>query len=190
MEKEELRQYAEKKVLEALSSAIESAYNDGYKAGYDDGVSGQESSVQKEVIDGVEYIDLNLPSGTKWSSGYLKDEHESMRFLSYDEADKLNIPTAEQFEELKKNCELVYRNFANNPYYEMVGTNTAAIRLYKGYRHEGSDIKMQDSFLFWLKDTRNENERTNYVDVATGVGNYQRNIFKGFKIPVMLVKKS
>lgn len=190
MEKEELRQYAEKKVLEALSSAIESAYNDGYKAGYDDGVSGQESSVQEDVSDGVEYIDLNLPSGTKWSSCYLQDEHESMRFLSYEEADKLNIPTAEQFEELMKYCEQVFRNLTNNPYYEMVGTNTAAIKLYKGFRHEGSDIKKQDSFLFWLKDTREENERTNYVHIATGVGNFQRSVFKGFKIPVMLVKKS
>lgn len=189
MEKEELKQYAEKKVLEALSSAIETAYNDGYKAGYNDGVSGQESSVQDEVNEGVEYIDLNLPSGTKWSSGYLKDKDGNCRYLSYDEADKLNIPTEEQFEELKKYCSSVFHS-VKSPFYEMVGTNSEVIKLCHGYRKEGSNTKPQNSFLFWLKDPRKENERTDYRTIATGVGNYERNIFKGFKIPVMLVKKS
>ena len=194
MEKEVLKQYAENKVLEAFTSAIESAYNDGYKAGYNDGFSQLKLSVLEEENDGVEYIDLGLRSGTKWSSSYLTDKDGNIVYMSYDEADKLNIPAKEQFEELMKNCAKLSSNkdktSYDDYYLKMNGKNTKTIKHPNGYWYE-DDIKLcQSSFLFWLKDTREEDEKSNWIDIATGEGTNNRNLFKGFKIPVMLVKKS
>ncbi len=49
------------------------------------------------------YVDLGLPSGTKW-----KDKNQGSGFYSYDEAVRAfgnSLPTKEQFEELKNFCE-------------------------------------------------------------------------------------
>ena len=82
------------------------------------------------------YVDLGLPSGTKW-----KDVNEANAadteygFYTYDEAvaafgDKL--PTKEQFDELKENCEWTW--LGNG--YSVTGSNGNSIVLpAAGYRH-------------------------------------------------------
>lgn len=66
--KEKSKLYAEGKALEAISTAIEQAY----EAGYHDGLKHYENERLEAIKDGVEYVDLGLPSGTMWSSCCIK----------------------------------------------------------------------------------------------------------------------
>ena len=89
--------YAEGKVAEALKQVVADAYMAGYNAGYQDGV---DKVAKDSALEGVEYVDLGLPSGTLWASDYVKDGDEVL-FLPYPEALKYNIPTEEQVDELQ-----------------------------------------------------------------------------------------
>ena len=79
--------YAEGKVAEALKQVVADAYMAGYDAGYQDGV---DKVAKDSALEGVEYVDLGLPSGTLWASDYVKDGDEVL-FLPYPEALKYNI---------------------------------------------------------------------------------------------------
>ena len=75
----------------------------------------------------AEYVDLGLPSGTKWNSANETGGYNG--FYTFDEAvstfgDKL--PTMEQLEELKDNCTWVWQN---NGSYKVTGTNGNSIVL-------------------------------------------------------------
>ena len=74
---------------ESFAAAIEKAYMQGYK----DAVEEQAKEYIKIVEDGVEYLDLGLPSGTLWAL-------KSPRLVTYKESQRLNIPTKEQIQEL------------------------------------------------------------------------------------------
>lgn len=72
------------------------------------------------------YVDLGLPSGTKWKSA--NETGDENGFYTYHEAvnafgDKL--PTKEQLEELKENCTWVWQNNG----YKVTGTNGNSIVL-------------------------------------------------------------
>ena len=71
------KKYAEGKALSALSSVIEQAYIDGYN----DGLKHLEIEKLEAMKEGVEYVDLDLPSGTLWSSRYVNDSYLSQNRL-------------------------------------------------------------------------------------------------------------
>ena len=68
--KEKAKMYAEGKAIDAISAAIEQAYTDGYN----EGLKHYENEKLESIVDGVEYKDLMLSSGTKWATAYLKME--------------------------------------------------------------------------------------------------------------------
>lgn len=93
---EKAREYA----LDALKEEIgkvEKAYIDGYNAG---------KAENKPVnIDGVEFYDCGMPSGTLWSKP-LENKYHCLIQLPYIKAEQLSIPTKEDFEELKRNSKI------------------------------------------------------------------------------------
>lgn len=175
------KEYAESKALIAITSAIEQAYLDGYQAGYQDA-----SSVAPEVIDGVEYIDLGLPSGTKWSATCLKDEKGTTIRLSYEEASKLNIPTREQFEELKHFTKKGKAHVLGM-YQEIVGVNSKIVQFPYGLIQRGCETISYDFYIFWLKgEIKHETTRLcAWGSFEKQKTNYR---FMGDKLPIMLVR--
>lgn len=89
----------------------------------------------QRAADPAGYVDLGLPSGTLW-----KDKNESGGFYTYDEAMKAfgnNLPTMEQFEELKYSCNWTWTGNG----YKVVGPSGASITLpAAGYRW-GSNVR-------------------------------------------------
>lgn len=74
-------------------------------------------SGSKVQQNGVEWVDLGLPSGTLW-----KGNNEDDGFYTYDKAVSIfgsKLPTREQFEELKKSCQWTW--LGNG--YKVVGRN-------------------------------------------------------------------
>ena len=189
--KEKARKFAEGKAMSILDQAIEEAYAEGYRDGYKD----REAELPVELQENkIEYIDLGLPSGTKWSSDYEHTNSELM-YLPYSEASDLNIPTKEQFEELLNNCKWIRMVDSNNSFtgFTVVGLNGKNIYLgCTGYIQIEETISKQCSF-FWLK----ENEKTNNPQKPHAyLYSYNNNNstretsteFCGYKLAIRLVK--
>ena len=89
---------------------------------------------QKEV-----YVDLGLPSGTKWKSENETNSSSGDDFFTYDEAVAKfgdNLPTKLQAEELKNNCNWDFQNGVC----KVTGTNGKYIILpASGFRYDGVD---------------------------------------------------
>lgn len=189
--KEKAKNYAEGKALEAVTSAIEEAYAVGYKDGYNDGYTNKDKINPIEVVDGVKYVDLDLPSGKKWSYTYLKDKsdiYKSPKMFTYEEASKLNIPTKKDFLELINHCKLkgVGDGTKAPDSWDVLSRNGEFIKLQKTKAVTGSDTLPYLSFVFWLKDDNQEgDERLCANGYASG---YLGKVYMGYKLPVMLVK--
>ena len=99
---ENAKEYAEGKVTKALSQVVADAYMAGYNAGYQDGYN---KVVKDSVSEGSEFVDLGLPSGTLWSSDYVKkDDNDMTIYVTQENSADYEIPTYEQFKELMDEC--------------------------------------------------------------------------------------
>lgn len=181
MTKEELaEQYANEKAAE-FTQAIKEAYLKGYELG-------ELHTASTINVDGVKYYDLGLPSGTLWSEPL---RSYGYRFLTYIEAEKLNIPTVEQFEELMKYTRRVDYPKSFDREVEIVGVSGGRISVCtKDYndqnRYQGEKTRSDEAW-FWLKSEADGSDAgvariTKYGSLLTG------SHFKGYKLPVFLVK--
>jgi hypothetical protein len=184
--KDKAKEYAEGKAMNALTAAIESAYAEGYNAGFNDGVASKEGEKPDDLDDGVEYVDLGLPSGTKWAADYLKDKDGNIIYLTYGEAEKLNIPTMEQYKELHNNGVLAStkNDFNDVIEYAAIGTNGNSIH-YKVDGYYQAEKKINCIYpQFWLRGK--PTDRTGF-NLIFGEGKTDW-MFVGYKFPVILVK--
>ena len=188
---EKSKEYAKGKALDAITAAIEQAYTDGYEAGFNAGASANNTDNNGVVlIDGIEFVDLGLPSKALWAKEYLKDRNNNILRLNYYEAEKLCvIPSKDQFDELDRCCkkELItnkdgqvrtirYRSLENNAYIDLSYT----------YGIINKSVSLLDSFAFWLKSI---------VHIESGIAKCAS--IKGctslkaeIALPVILVKKA
>ncbi len=111
------------KQTELFASAIEEAYNQGYENAIKEfEKKGETPNVIVE--DEVEYFDLDLPSGTRWALNNIEEK-------TYYEACKLNLPTADQFDELSKFVRFVECCFDEDRHWEIVTSHGNRIRVDK-----------------------------------------------------------
>ena len=105
----------------------------------------------------TDYVDLGLPSGTKWKTVNETNPNDKYNFYTYDEAvaafgDKL--PTKEQFLELKDNCTWTWNNTKKG--YDVKGKNGNSIFLpAAGYRYCGGDVNYVSSNGYYWSSTPN-----------------------------------
>ena len=95
------KEYADGKVVEELNQVVADAYQAGYNAGYQDGIN---KVVKDSALEKTEYVDLGLPSGTLWASSYVEDEKGNAIYLTQEESKAYNLPTLEQWDELRRRC--------------------------------------------------------------------------------------
>ena len=184
---EKSKEYAKGKALEAITTAIEQAYADGYN----DGLKHLEKEKLEAMKDGVEYVDLGLPSGTLWSSNYIKKTNSNKGCLPYLEASKLNLPTKEQFEELCRECFSSYANTTKYHGIKFTGTNGESIVIEYFTCNELANLDTKNVFNFWLKDDDNSNERLSAnikIENNKAIPIFEK-IYMGLKLPVMLVRE-
>ena len=191
--KEKAKMYAEGKALNAITSAIEEAYAQGYRDGYKDCTDKVDIDLIEEIVDGVKYENLDLPSGKEWSSGYLTRDKSIFRkpdMLTYQKASELNIPTKEDFLELIKYCKMIPKKDSDDNVYAWALKNEKTgkyIQLYKSERVEYIDIIRNESFMFWLRDANAEDDKRLCADGSSQ--DKFRRLYKDHKLPVMLVRK-
>lgn len=180
---ERAKGYAEGKGLDLLKAAFERAYMDGYEEGY----RVAENNNVNEVIEGVEYVDLGLPSGTKWANGYLSNDEPKTIHLTYEEADKLNIPTKDQVDELVSNCKKQHLIYKGTIYgYRMLGKNGNYVSFYNASIITAGISTNAHRPVFWLRNDSVEDLNRSCVDFNNY--DYLGSEFMGNKLPVVLVK--
>lgn len=174
MTKEELaQQYAEEKAAE-MAELLKAAYLKGYEQG--------ELKVACSIsIEGVEYYDLGLPSGTLWSKPLGSN---SYRLFLHNDASRFDgLPTEAQWKELKEGCRIHYSNIIGR--YGMgiyIGTSNNA------FGHCRGENVPEGYNYFWLKSEMDEKGDAKAGSFnANGLSIVSH--FAGYELPVMLTKK-
>lgn len=189
---ENAKEYAEGKVTKALSQVVADAYMAGYNAGYQDGYN---KVVKDSVSEGSEFVDLGLPSGTLWSSDYVKDDNGNAIYVPQENSADYEIPTYEQFKELMDECkwdqktEKKWTEWENYYYHDWaicLGPNGNKITFEKTglYEATGSLTRTSEIF-FWLNDKESNCASITFDSLNIG----SENMFSGYKLPIRLVKR-
>lgn len=186
MVKEELaKTYAEENCTE-YKNALQAAFEKGFEVGT------KLAEEKRIVIDGVEYVDLGLPSGTLWSANPYSVE-------SFPEANKLNLPTLEDWEEIAKYCEVtvkITKGFSyqdgsfrsdsyGNPHYDfsIQGLNGSTVSFERYYKLIHTWYQIPDSV------PQKKVPAVSLKDLADGATCFTEDLFAGAKLRIMLVKR-
>ena len=195
MEKEKVQEYVEGKVIDALNKVVADAYLAGYNAGYQDGYN---KVVKDSVSEGSEFVDLGLPSGTLWSSDYVKkDDNDMTIYVTQENGADYEIPTYEQFKELMDECkwdQKSEKNWTESGFYYWhewaicLGPNGNKITFEKTGIYETTDSLTRTSeIFFWLNNKEYfYNNCANITLNSLNIGS--ENMFSGYKLPIRLVK--
>ena len=183
--------YAAEKTNGAITDAIAQAYQDGYHRGYDDRENERTANLGDTA---AEYVDLGLPSGTLWAADYVKSDDGSRAYIPYGQAEPLNIPTKEQWLELKESCKFgVVRDGDRLAKLIFKGPNGNILSFETTGYIDVSDKFGPNSIYFWIKSEYEEGslerEAVIIYDYAhiRGLENISQK-FVGFGLPVRLVK--
>lgn len=180
---EKAKEFAEGKAVNAINKAIEEAYVQGYMEGYKDG--------QKDMpleSDQIEFVNLGLPSGTEWAAENDYDEGRFIKYVPYCEAEKKQIPTVEQLQELFDTCKWQMKTTNSGGFngYVVIGPNGNQIEFYdKGYYE--ADSKYGYACCFWLKSDDEENNEKIGARCANGKLETDT-FFSGYKLPIRQVR--
>ena len=186
--------YAAEKTNELLAKAIAQAYADGYRDGFKDQDEGIASSNSDNDI---EFIDLGLPSGTMWAANFLKEDN-NVSYLPYKVANLMNIPTKEQWDELWGSCQWKYDLDDSRELLKAycVGPNGNVLEFETTGYIEAVSISHSYMVKFWIKDCRDEDNKHSATIAFGGTYNRRRglenatsDLFSGYRLPVMLVRK-
>jgi len=182
--------YAAEKANELLANAIAQAYADGYR----DGVKDRDEGI---VSPNLEFVDLGLPSGTKWAENFLMEDN-GVSYLPYKDADLMNIPTKEQWDELWSSCQWKYDLDDSRELLKAycVGPNGNVIVFETTGYIEAVSISHSYLVKFWIKDCRDVDEKHSATIFFGGTNNRRRglenatsDLFSGCRLPVILVRK-
>ncbi len=181
--KEKASSYVEENVINVLKEAFAKVYADGYRDGYKDR---KEEIIVDLRSDKTDFIDLGLPSGTLWSSSYERFGKERL-YLPYDKAKEMNIPTENQWMELRKECRW---SIDSNKLY-CIGPNGNSIQFERtGYISVEKKKEIAVWSFFWIK---NEEENGNECYSAkmswnTAYDIKSQSTFRGYSLPIRLVR--
>lgn len=174
---------------EAANNFIEKALETAYLIGFEAGVESVKIPPMIVIEDGVEYVDLGLPSGTLWSSElHFVDESQ---MVSYPEAQKYNIPNRNQLMEFIDNTQMMPGKTNDNigwPCIDFIGPNGNKVKYIKTGYHERKDRR---NVYFWFSNDElpknNQALSCNAYYDKTGCKR-QYYMFTGYHLPLALVK--
>lgn len=194
MEEQLVKRYLEEHYGE-ITSIVSKAYIEGYNQGL--------KKAREINIDGIRYYDLGLPSGTLWSAPIRVKHPNNYAYDrdNYCNVSNLELPTVEDFDELRKYC-MVSINPANVEQ-SVVITGPSGERIEIGTKDYLNDNSNPNSMLcrrlgegvakytnmFWLKSDIDNNHAAvcmvNYIDKTLTLSSY----FTGYKLPYILIKR-
>ena len=136
----------------------------------------------------VKYVDLDLPSGTLWADSNIgaKTIESYGDYISFDDAQRYTLPTAEQFKELIRECK--WRRNERGCW--IIGKNGNAIFLpAAGYR-DGSSLSYVGSNGRYWSSSYNNNYPAYYVYFSSGNLDPQTYNYRCYGYSVRLVRNA
>ena len=189
--REKAKNYAEENLINVLKEAFAKVYADGYHDGYKD----CEDEIPVNFRENkTEFVDLGLPSGTLWSTDYERNGSEIL-LLPHAKSSTLQIPSVEQWEELKNFCQWEFDidNAYNLCKALCVGPNGNILKFDRTGKKNIDTLSELCEVFFWIKDEKEGNEM-NAVHMYNGARKYKNaqtvieDLFSGYKLPIRLVK--
>ena len=188
---EKANNYAEENVINVLKEAFAKVYADGYRDGY----KAREEEFPVNLCENeIEFVDLGLPSGTLWSTDYERDGEEIL-FQPQKDAESLNIPTREQWDELVNVCKWEYDKSGSFHEAYCIGPNGIILKFcLTGMVHVNNIVETGKVF-FWISEEKDGNAKSAVCiyDANQGGINFTdksvKSYFSGFKLPIRLVKE-
>lgn len=186
--KERANSYSDENVIYILKEAFAKVYLDGYRDGYKD--------CEKEIpVDlrgnSTEFVDLGLPSGTLWAKN-VEWVDDAIKYVPYAKANLLNLPTIEQFEELKAYCSWFprYTNTHQLSSVSFVGRNGNFI-IIPACSYMRDDIVEENvhDVHFWIKEN-NDEKHCNSIRIRVNIyfETIKERTFPGYKLPLLLIR--
>lgn len=182
--REKANVYAEENVINVLKEAFAKVYADGYRDGYKDC---KEDILVNLNTNKTEFVDLGLSSRTLWSSSYETIGIERL-YLPYDKAKEMNIPSKDQWDELKKEC----RWAIDSDKLYCIGPNGKSIVFEKtGYISVNNNKETPVWSFFWIKtdDELGKECLSARMSWKTDYDVKSCFMFKGYSLPIRLVEK-
>ena len=138
-----IKPFIEANAEDDLRSLILNAFDTGYKVGrYEAAGSWNTSKIRLDI----NFIDLDLPSGTLWGLTFLWQEDYHFVKMNFKEAQQFRLPTKKQCEELIRHCELK----AMSIHLTIKGKNEN--RIYLENADFGHNISNVVNIKFWTDD--------------------------------------
>ena len=184
--KEKAKAYAEGKAQDAITTAIEEAYVAGYNDGYNDGFANRKKPDEPSKYKNVNYIDLDLPSGTKWATDYLRKANGEIELLDFFNAKAFNIPTQKQFQELIDNTEQLMTHRNGQLVTEFLSIKNGARFWLPNGCYKKNGFYDEDNYMFWLKEAFNSQKAI----FALGPIIDSWDLIPSYSLPIVLVSKS
>lgn len=185
---EKANNYAIEKTNLVMAKAIAQAYADGYRDGYKD----REDEVLLDLCEkSTQFVDLGLKSGTLWAADF-EIEGEAVKFLAYKDAERYDIPTKEQFEELLESCKWEFNYLSSSARrYTCIGPNGNHIVFSsKGYKLAGTKREIEKIF-FWVKSTPEDStKKAASFFFHNGEIKKLTEMFSGSMLPLRLIKNN
>lgn len=149
-------------------------------------------SQPKEDIDKPDWVDLGLPSGTLWKSQNETNPNDDNDFYTFDEALQKfgsQLPTKEQWEELKENCDWIYGSNGCECKIKVIGKNGNSIFLHAvGYHGLSGDVKYRGIWgYYWSSVPYDSEDAWYFFSDSVGMGVNWRS--KCYGLSVRLVKE-
>ena len=183
---EKARKFAEGKAINALNQAIEEAYAEGYRDGYKD----REDEIPVELQENkTEFVDLGLPSGTRWASTFETVDGSNCLYLPFEQAKKYQLPNREQYQELLDCCKWDRRDKNGGfDHYVVIGPKGTSIKLQaRGYLVADRVEMWNNNGYFWLFDDDSDgNDQTAALFNSSDRDTTSK--FIGYKLPIHQVR--
>lgn len=135
------------------------------------------NSCNKDQTNKEGYVNLGLPSGTKWRASNETNSNSGNEFFTHDEAVAKfgsNLPTKKQFEELQNSCKWKWKGSS----YKVTGPNGSYIILpASGYRYCGGDVYGVNSYgYYWSSSLGASDDAWSLLFTSSSVymGSYDR----------------
>ncbi len=184
---EKAKKYAEGVGNETGLDVIVKAFVDGYCEGIKETITSDEND--------IEYVDLGLPSGTLWSSDFIKHDGE-ITYFTYDSAITMRIPTEQQWEELQIKCRWEY--YCKEGVFKIAkcfGPNGNVLNFLINDVFDVDNKLVEGSnkvSSFWLMEYSDYSSRRNTAEIGKRIDGRQRTCSPfyspEFKLPVRLVR--
>lgn len=171
---EKAQEYA-LKALEEQIVAVKQAYIDGYNAA-------KAKYNHEPIVDenGIKWYDMDLPSGNLWSEP-LKDEEGNYIESVYNRVNQLDLPTDDDFKELKNHSLVMCKLVSEEPHLICVSVNGCQYQIKTGLYWLKSDVHNNWGRMIYA----HEKNSNGYLEISP----YTCTSFIGFERKVVLVKR-